>query len=539
MTFDPRPLADTLDAAEDERAVSVVEAPTPEEVVQQLSGADLAEMRRMCQVDLFFLANAVLGYTQVTESTHAALCQFIVKEPSNRRMVLMPRGFLKTTICTISDSIRLALCDPNTRILIANEVEENAIGFLKELKAHWVGDDLLPLLFPELVPARLAGPGSDWAQGASSVQRTGKSKESTWTAIGVGGTKVSQHYKKIKCDDLVGARAKDSPAEMTRTTRWTEDMTGLLDSLSDGIDLYGTRKLVGDTYAILQERWKTKLQCFIREPFNAKGESIFPKMTTDELMAVMIDTPDVWAADYMNNPVGKGGTDWGTGYVQYFTITDTLHGARLRFIDPVSGKPKSWLLAELDVVITADPNSGKPLAPDKAAIVVHGVSPDDEIFVLSSRSDRWSPDGLVEEIFKDAERWHPRVVGIEEAGQQNTIYHFEKKCSKERMFYRIEALKHKNVKKDVRIRTALDTPLKSKRMFFQRTQLQLVSQVQLHPQLAEHNWDEIDALAYGTQIYRAGTRQEDNEAREEAKKNILLLRGVTGYGNTVSRRGPR
>lgn len=513
----------------------MTETATLDETMQELSSADLAHMRRRSQVDLFFLANAILGYEQVCEETHGALCQFMVAEESSRRMVLMPRGFLKSTLCTISDSIRLSLCDPNTRVLIANEVEENAMGFLKELKAHWVGDGLLPLLFPELKPVRVAGPGSDWAQTAASINRTGKSKESTYTAIGVGGTKVSAHYNTIKCDDLVGQRAKDSPAEMKRTTAWTGDMTGLLDRLSDRIDLYGTRKLVGDTYAILMERWKSRLSCFIREPFDALGQSIFPKISTEELMNIMIETPDVWAYDYMNNPVGAGGTDWTKEHIKYFVLVERPDGRYVRFSDPITGNQKQWSLRELDIVITVDPNSGKPLAPDKAAIVVHGVSPDDEIFVLSSRSERWSPDALIDNIWNDCEKWHPRCVGIEEAGQQNTIYYFEKKCAASRMYYNIEPLKHKNVPKDQRIRTGLDTPLKTHRLFFMRTQATLVSQVTMHPQLAEHNWDEIDALANGAKLYRTGNRDEDNERREDATRKLMLLRGPTGYGHTVSR----
>lgn len=512
-------------------------APTAKEAMEEMSGVQLEAIRAKSKVDLFFLAKAILGYDQITFATHAALCRFISDEEANRRMVLMPRGFLKSTICTISDSIRLAIAQPDTmRILIANEVEDNAIGFLKEIKGHWVGNGLLPLIFPELVPVRIAGPGADWSQTSASVNRNAVSKESTWTALGVGGTKVSAHYTKIKCDDLVGQKAKDSSAVMTATSNWTKDLTGLLDRLSDTIDLYGTRKAVGDTYEVLQQRWRSVISVFLREPFDENGESIFPKMSTNDLLQIMVDTPDTWAYDYMNNPVGQGGTDWGQGLLQYFILVDTPRGRIVRFNDPLTGKPKSWSLNELDIVITCDPNSGKPMAPDKAALNVQGLSPDDETFVLSSRSGRWSPDGYVNEIWADAEKWHPRVIGIEEAGQQNTIYYFKKKCKEERMFYNVEPLKHKNVPKEQRIRTGLDTPLKTKRFYVMRSQIALITQVQLHPQLAEHNWDEIDAVANGPKLFRKGQRQSDLEAAEDAEKKILAVRGVTGYGNTTSRR---
>lgn len=506
-------------------------APTVSEIYEELSSAQIAGLRRRAQTDLFFLSKAILGYTQVTEKTHAALCLFLVQETAERRMVLMPRGWLKSSVCTISDSCRKAIADPdNTRILILNEIEDNAIGFLKELKGHWTGGGLLPMLFPELVPVRMAGPGSDWSMTAASVHRTSVYKESTWTAMGVGGSAMSQHYSHIKCDDLVGRRAKASAAEMQTTTAWTKDAPFLLDRLENQLDFYGTRKAIGDTYESLMERWPS-MPVFSMEPL-VDGETTFPKITTTSLLKIMVETPEEWAHDYMNNPIGQGGVDWGRGFLCYYTMVKD----EIRFTDPVTEKPKRWKLGELDIVLTADPNSGKPLAPDRAAVVVHGVSPDDEIFVLSSRSNRWSPDELIDAIWSDCGRWHPRVVGIEEAGQQNTIYYFEKRCSKERLFYHIEPLKHKNVEKEKRIRTALDSPLRAKRLFVLATAYTLINQIQFFPQLAVHNWDEIDALSHGPQLYRNGMREEDREAAAEAEAKVLSTRGLTGYGNSFCRR---
>jgi hypothetical protein len=365
---------------------------------------------------------------------------------------------------------------------------------------------------------------------SASIRRGSAFKESTWSASGVGGTAVSRHFSTIKCDDLVGRRAKSSAAEMLSTTNWTKDLPFLLDSLDLRLDFYGTRKAIGDTYDALMERWPS-MAVFIREPLE-NGETIFPKIKTESLLKIMAETPEEWMHDYMNNPIGKGGTDWGNSLTQYYVQVAGF----VRFTDPVTGREKRWNISDLDIIITVDPNSGQTLAPDKAAIVVHGVSPDDEIFVLSSRSDRWSPDGLIDEIWADCQRWHPRVVGIEEAGQQNTIFYFEKKCSIERMFYFIQPVKHKNRDKDTRIRTALDTPLKSKRLFLLRSQYTLICQLQYFPQLAVHNKDEIDALSQGPQLYRSGLRQEDLAEAEKAEKLALSHRGVTGYGNSCVRR---
>lgn len=505
-------------------------APTPVEAMEELSQGQIDALKRRAKSDLFFLAKTILGYDQVDEQTHGALCAFLVHEPANRRMVLMPRGFLKSTLCTITDSTRQALINPNVRILIANETYEKATDFLKEIKGHWRPDSLLGLLFPELLPPRTSGPGVDWAQDKASVNRPRQAKESTWNCIGVGGTAVSSHFERIKCDDLAGAGAKASEAVMQRAVSWLDDLTGLLDNLSDTIDLYGTRKTMSDVYAHAMDKWKNRIKVFMREPLE-NGVSIFPKMPTEELMNIMLETPDTWAHDYMNNPIGKGGTDWGKAYTQYFT----LHADKVTFIDPLTKAVRAWRISELDIVITVDPNSGKPLAPDKAAVVVHGVSPLGEIFILQSWSARPSPQGLIDKTWELCQRWRPRVVGFEDAGQQNTLFYFIQHCQKKGEYYSTFPLKHKNKQKELRIRTSLDTPLKGWKIFFQRDQLTLLGQIQLHPQLAAHNWDEIDCLANGAQLYRDGVSDEDNAAEEEAIKKVSAARGITGYGHSCHR----
>lgn len=492
-------------------------------------------LRLRAKTDLYFLAKGVLGYNQVEERAHASLCKFMTAEQRALRMVLVFRGFLKSTICLISDSIRLALCDPeHTRILIANEVHDNAIAFMDELKNHWTGHGLLPALFPELVPERIAGPGSDWSQAGASVRRSSVYKESTWTAMGIGGAAQSKHFSHIKCDDLIGESAMESPALMERAIRWSGTLTGLLDRLDGPIDWYGTRKTLNDLYASLMRLYGNRLAIYLREPLE-NGESIFGKMPTDALLAIMVDKPEVWAHDYMNNPIGKGGIQWGPNFLRFY---EQLKDGVVRLEDTVTGKLKTWKRSELDVVITVDPNGGFELSPDKAAVVVHGVSPDEEIIVLDRWSGRPSPDGLIEQIWQMALKYQPRCIGIEKAGQQNTTYYFEKRCQREGQYFRIEHLIHGNKDKSFRIRTSLDTPLKTRRIYVLRTHYDLINGVNYFPQLQAHMWDELEALSYGARLYQSGMRESDLAAEAEAETKILRFRGVTGYGDSCVRSEP-
>lgn len=501
-----------------------------EERMEEMSSAQIAHLREKSQTDLFFLSKWVLNYDQLCESAHAALCKFMVVEERTRRMVLMPRGHLKTTVCTISDSIRLALKNPCVRILIQNEVLDNAADMLSELKGHWTKEGgMLPMLFPELVPPQLFGRGSDWSKEASSIVRPRHYKESTWTASGSGGSPQSKHFNFIKNDDLIGEKHKESELEMARAIRWSNSMEPLLDAPAyETIDYYGTRKTMSDVYAHRIELEGANLAVFVREPIEG-GESIFPlKYPLWKLEDIMVKTPELWAHDYMNNPIGKGGLDWGKGYLRMFEI----RGDKVVFEHNITGELVYWKLDELDVVITADPNSGKLLGTDKAAICVHGVSPEEQIFVLDSWSARVSPDGFQDMLMEKSKRWRPRVVGIEEAGQQTSLYYFEKRCLQESNFFWSKALQHKNEQKDKRIRSNLDIPLKARRIYVQHSQRTLIGQIQLFPQLQAHNWDEIDAFAYGPQLYGKGTSEQDQREAEEAEEKLLAARGITGYGES-------
>lgn len=503
------------------------------EELQGSTTSEIEDMRLLAQTSTFFLGKGILGYDQIDEYAHAELCNFMDYCDEQYRMVLMPRGHLKSTICTITDSVRLAVKNPeHERILIVNEVYENACAFLLELKHHWENRPMLRRLFPELVPEKFIGPGSWWSTDEACLRRSSPYKEATWTAMGALGSAQSKHFSTIKGDDLIGEKAKKSRSVMLGVINWNASVKGLLDNLrTSRIDWIGTRKTIGDMYEDVMNKYK-RLAIFIREPIE-NGEPIFPlKYSLEALLEIAEQEPEVWYHDFLNNPIGKGGRDWSTGALRFFELTER---GNVIYQHHLTEQWKTWDLRELDIVITVDPNSGKQFAPDKAAIVVHGVSPDRQIFVLDSWSDRPSPSGLVERVWETCCRWRPRTVGIEDAGQQNTAHYFEQKCIEEGRSFHVTPLSHKNKEKDVRIRGALDGPIKARRLYLQNKQLVLKSQIELFPQLAEHNWDELDSLSYGPEVYSIGETLKDRARAKDAAKRLLAARGATGYGDTIRR----
>jgi hypothetical protein len=497
------------------------------EEVKALPSDQREFMRDVAKNDLYILSKGILGYKDINPDTHGGFCRFVESEIKLRRMGLMPRTHLKSTIATIADSIRLVLRDPDeARILIAGETSTQAEKFLAELKGHWEKNDILRNLFPELVPPRMAGPGVKWSTTIASINRSRDYKEGSWNTIGVGGAVTGGHYNRIKCDDLVGLEASRSPAAMAAAIAWVSNIEPLLiDQHADIIDYIGTRWSRTDLYAFVMKFYGERIAVFLREAIE-DGKIIFPqKHTIEEYTTLQNEAPLVWYAQYCNNPLAGGQNDFPAGSVQTYSFD--LNGNIVLFRD---GQKKVWKLSDLDRVIAADPNSGSLTAPDTAAIVTTGISPDDEVIVLDAWSGRITPSGFVDKIFEKWNRWRPRVVGIEKAGQQNTQHYFEKKMQEEEIYIRVIPLKPKNRNKIERIRTALQPLFASKKVYMLATQSVLRKATDEFPDTDPI--DELDALSYGTEdgMWRKPMRYEDQEENGRVLRLIVNRRNKrTGY----------
>ena len=93
------------------------------------------------RIDL--LATEVLGYE--VQPFHFRMMQWQFLHPESMQLVF--RGAGKSTICTITKAIHLLIKNPNLRILIASKSQQNAEGFLKEIKGHFEGNEKLAELF--------------------------------------------------------------------------------------------------------------------------------------------------------------------------------------------------------------------------------------------------------------------------------------------------------------------------------------------------------------------------------------------------------
>lgn len=473
---------------------------------------------------LFFMSHGLLGMKDVNLHTHGAFCRFIQSETKLRRIGLMPRLHLKTAIATESDTIRLMVKDPNhARILIVGETDKTAGDIMGAIKQVFEKNQLIRMLYQEIVPPRLSGPGIQWSSEGLNMVRSTSYKEPTLMSVGVGGAVVSKHFTRIKADDLIGFEASRSPSVMKSTIKWNDSIEGLIVSAHETIiDWIGTRWAKNDLYSHLIEQYGSMMAVF-RRGLIENNNLIFPEKFNWDQVALLKKKPDEFSAQYENDPKSSVSMDFDSGDVRYYKMDSEGN-----LCYDIGGKVSKWHRESLDRVITVDPNSGSLTAPDEASIIVSGVAPDGRKFVLEEWGGRVRPDDLVDKIYSLASKWRPRVVGIEQAATQNTMFYFRKKCKDTGIYFNVEPLLHKNRVKEERIRTALQPVIASNMLYLLPSQRELFKQIEDFPSVK--NDDRIDALAYAQELWRTPMKVEEEEKVNGAVNKLMASRNImTGY----------
>lgn len=144
---------------------------------------------------LFATSKLLLGYKDVNVQTHGNIISCLESD-STRKLIVCPRGALKSSLGVVGYSVWILLRNPNARILIDSEIYTNSKNFIREIKAH-LESERLTQVFGQFKS------DSNWTEGSITIrQRTHPYKEASITASGVGAVKVGQHFDFIICDDL-------------------------------------------------------------------------------------------------------------------------------------------------------------------------------------------------------------------------------------------------------------------------------------------------------------------------------------------------
>ncbi len=221
---------------------------------------DFLILKKTYKDNIFLLGKDLLGFRDMTMKFHYdKICKKIV-EPRKKpiRLYLVPRGFLKTTILTITQSIWLQLRNPSIRIAIISAVLANAKSMVTAIGLPYLANQRFRLFFSEFCPKKPQAPDTKWTNSEIEVpNRYGHDDypvmESTFEAFGADSTLTSRHFDYLIVDDLVTRENSTTKDQMDKVKDFWKAIFPLRNDPKTPIDVVGTRWDDYDLYGDLEK----------------------------------------------------------------------------------------------------------------------------------------------------------------------------------------------------------------------------------------------------------------------------------------------
>lgn len=528
-------------------------------------------MRERALNDLFFMASAILGYTNLfplDPETHLLFCKFIERktgivdiDTAPVQKCETPRGTGKTSIGTIAHAIQLACRDPNISIMIANEKAETADSFLSVIKTQFETNDLLRLLFPEVLFADFKE--TTWKTDAATLKRERARPEPTFFTTGVGGTRTGMHPDCIIVDDPISKEAMENARVgawqiMERVNRWCNELKLLLNTQAapfPWIRFNGTRWWQGDTYEFIEKtygygeeprryRLKAKLpdgRIVSREVYRVGQMSVFraaaiedglatyPKIySLEKLAELRSDDPELWSCNLMNAPSDAAVRTFQNPWLRYYDVLDEKKQLfAYRRDDGVMRYVKN---DELRKILIVDPAFTAGGQGARSAIIVTGTDVElNKHLVLEAEAARKEPRDLVIDILNIAKLHRLSTVYIELVAQQAGFLQFVQNEARARnQALAVEAVKPGGRNKALRIES-LSAFFKAGQILVHRSQLDLLNEYGTFRPGARYV-DLLDALAYAGEKWPLAGPGGAGSASRRAKEQLdgyYAKRGLT------------
>ncbi len=417
------------------------------------------EYRQRALNDLYWLCETVLGYGPLVPMTlraHYLMCRFAERQAGIPaldeawvRLIKVPRGVGKSTLITQGYALQMALKYPDIALLVINETERGAMKFLAAIKQQLTDNAFLRALFPDRCPTDPEKECRKWSETEVVLPGTSGRKESTFQAIGVGGSITGLHPDHAVVDDMISDEAMENARAglfslMDKTNRWISRLRPIINTGQPhfGITFIGTPWWEDDSYTFIEKafgygdrttRYRLKTQtpqgnvqvtcrrlgdlAIFERPILDHGTSWFPERWPDEKLAKMrVDDPLLFAANMMLDPRAPEITTFKPEWRRYYTWANP---STVRYQNH-DLKDCAALLTDLDIVVSVDPafTEGGRAQDARQAIICTGGTPEGYRLILHAQATRQSLDGFLRDIVDTCHRFGARRLRLEKEGQQ-------------------------------------------------------------------------------------------------------------------------
>lgn len=419
----------------------------------ELSQEALDKLRTKCKQSLFFLARAVLGFTDLDKDIHRPICVALQNyQKNNRMLIILPRSWFKSSVASIAYPIWRAINNPNVRILIAQNSMTNAKKKIFSIKQIFEGNGLFRALFPDLLP----GKDKPWSAECLVVNRTLNAPEGTFEPAGTGTAVTSRHYDLIIEDDTVapdfdqmtGDIQQPTSVEIDKSIGWHKMCHPLLlHPLKSQILVVGTRWAQEDLLGWIMKHTKN-YKIMTRSALEKPGEIGVP-LSSDLGGVPAWSRFDNGVLDELKSSLGVFMFELLYLNVASSAINQVFKRDDIRYYEEVPYD----LLYCTSVDPAPSDSAGKKMDSDYNVVLTTALDVrTSTVYVAHYNQERVDPGVLIDRIFSHYNAYKPVMVKVESVAYQKTLsYWIRKRQESENNRFYIDEVKTGNASKAARI----------------------------------------------------------------------------------------
>jgi len=333
------------------------------------------------------------------DGPHRLITDFIMdtekgfgKNPKTRTLMMMPRGYFKTTLGVLCYVLWLLARNPKEKVLLISAGGDLVHKSMRLIMRHCEKNERLLYYFPRLRP------GDPWSVTRASVQgfTSLDAKECSIESKGVGAKATGTHFTRVIFDDVVEEKNTETPEACTKVISYYQLMTPIM----EGSGKFAMLRVIGtiwhfaDLYNYILAQIAKEVAAGI-EPEVAhikygvwkEGRDdvpLWPQFhSREDLLAIKktyASNPQIWANQYLNEVIS---TD---------EMLVSPRDLEKVYIDEM---PEDW--TDWPKFASIDPSMGTCV--DQSAIWSWAVSPEGIPFVFDIYSGLVKPPDLIKQIY--------------------------------------------------------------------------------------------------------------------------------------------
>lgn len=216
--------------------------------------ADIKQVQELCKSNLDFLYREILGYDRFNHKLHGIYpgdpatntppgLAWFLDHSGSRKLILVPRNHLKSTVVTVAWAIQQILRNPEIRICINNAKYDTAQEFVGTIQKHLDTGSMLSKIFGEFRSPKLT-----WNLDSFTINQRKKPRaQPTVMAASIDSILNGKHFDLIINDDLVEPNNVRTKEQIEKVIDFHKDCFNQIDKGGTIVDI-GTRWAAQDLY---------------------------------------------------------------------------------------------------------------------------------------------------------------------------------------------------------------------------------------------------------------------------------------------------